>query len=74
MYLSDVLTGACNLAGLPGLVLPCGFATREGRKLPVGAQLIGPRWSEALLLRSGRAIESALGMENLTAPGAEEAR
>jgi Asp-tRNA(Asn)/Glu-tRNA(Gln) amidotransferase A subunit family amidase len=40
-------------------VTPCGFAVREGRRLPVGAQLIGPRWSEGLLLRAGRTIEAA---------------
>jgi aspartyl-tRNA(Asn)/glutamyl-tRNA(Gln) amidotransferase subunit A len=54
MYLSDVYTVGCNLAGLPGLSIPCGF-TREG--LPVGLQLIGPPFSEDRLLRIARMYE-----------------
>ena len=54
MYLSDVYTVGCNLAGLPGLSIPCGF-TREG--LPVGLQLIGPPFSEEKLLRIARMYE-----------------
>ncbi len=46
MYLSDIYTIAVNLAGLPGLSMPAGFI--EG--LPIGAQLIGPYFSEARLL------------------------
>lgn len=46
MYLSDVFTIACNLAGLPGLSMPAGFIDN----LPVGAQLLGPHFSEAKLL------------------------
>ena len=46
MYLSDIYTIALNLAGLPGMSVPCGFA--EG--LPVGMQLIGNYFSEARLL------------------------
>jgi aspartyl-tRNA(Asn)/glutamyl-tRNA(Gln) amidotransferase subunit A len=56
MYLSDVYTVGCNLAGLPGLSLPCGF-TQEG--LPVGLQLLGPPFSEELLLRTARMYEAA---------------
>ena len=47
MYLADIHTLAVNLAGLPGLSHPCGFSD-EG--LPIGAQLIGPHFSEARLL------------------------
>jgi len=54
MYLSDIYTVGCNLAGLPGLSIPCGF-TREG--LPVGLQLIGPPFSEDRLLRIARMYE-----------------
>lgn len=53
MYLSDIDTIAVNLAGLPGLVVP--VAPAAG--LPVGLQLVGPAFSEALLLRTGRAVE-----------------
>ncbi len=49
MYLSDVCTLPINLAGVPGLVVPCGFS--EG--LPVGLQLIGRPFDEATLLRAG---------------------
>lgn len=51
MYLSDVLTVNMNLAGVPALALPCGFSSN---KLPIGMQLIGPRWSEALLFDLGK--------------------
>ena len=56
MYLSDVLAIPPNMAGLPGLSIPCGLS--EG--LPVGLQLIGPQFSENLLFRAGHALENAL--------------
>jgi aspartyl-tRNA(Asn)/glutamyl-tRNA(Gln) amidotransferase subunit A len=56
MYLSDVYTVACNLAGLPGMSIPCGF-TKAG--LPIGLQLLGPPFEEERLLRIGRMYESA---------------
>jgi aspartyl-tRNA(Asn)/glutamyl-tRNA(Gln) amidotransferase subunit A len=46
MYLSDIYTIAVNLAGLPGMSIPCGFAN----KLPAGLQLVGDYFSEARLL------------------------
>jgi len=55
MYLIDVCTLPVNIAGLPGLSVPCGFS--EG--LPVGMQLIGPHFSEETLLRIGHAYEAA---------------
>ena len=55
MYLIDVCTLPVNIAGLPGLSVPCGFS--EG--LPVGMQLIGPHLSEPTLLRIGHAYEQA---------------
>lgn len=53
MYLSDVCTLPINLAGVPGLVVPCGLS--EG--LPVGLQLIGQPFDEATLLRAGDAYQ-----------------
>ena len=54
MYLSDACTLPVNIAGLPGISVPCGLS--EG--LPVGLQLIGPAWSEAPLLRLARGYEA----------------
>jgi aspartyl-tRNA(Asn)/glutamyl-tRNA(Gln) amidotransferase subunit A len=59
MYLSDVLTIPSNLAGLPGLSIPCGLS--EG--LPVGFQLIGPQFSENTLFHVGHALEQAIGFD-----------
>ena len=59
MYAADLLTIPSNLAGLPGLSIPCGLA--DG--LPVGLQLIGPQFSENVLFRAGHALERALGFD-----------
>jgi aspartyl-tRNA(Asn)/glutamyl-tRNA(Gln) amidotransferase subunit A len=55
MYLSDVCTIPVNLAGLPGLSLPCGFVD----DLPVGLQLIGPPLAEGRLLRVAQRYQEA---------------
>jgi len=54
MYLEDLYTIPVNLAGLPGLSIPCGFGAK-GR--PVGLQVIGDYWSEALMLRVAHAYQ-----------------
>jgi aspartyl-tRNA(Asn)/glutamyl-tRNA(Gln) amidotransferase subunit A len=54
MYLSDIFTIPCNLAGIPGLSLPCGF-TREG--LPIGLQILGNHFQEEKILRAAYAFE-----------------
>ena len=54
MYLCDVLTLGGNLAGLPGVSVPCG--TSEG--LPVGLQVLAPQWEDATALRVARAYEA----------------
>jgi aspartyl-tRNA(Asn)/glutamyl-tRNA(Gln) amidotransferase subunit A len=59
MYAADLLTIPSNMAGLPGLSIPCGLA--DG--LPVGFQLIGPQFSENLLFRAGHALERAIGFD-----------
>src|SRR5262249_2691963 len=56
MYLSDVYTIGCNLAGIPGLSIPCGF-TKAG--LPVGLQVMAPAFEEARLLGVARLYERA---------------
>ncbi|HSE97954.1 MAG TPA: Asp-tRNA(Asn)/Glu-tRNA(Gln) amidotransferase subunit GatA [Blastocatellia bacterium] len=60
MYLSDIYTITANLAGVPGMSLPCGFSS-EG--LPIGIQLIGRRFDEASLLRAAHNLELALGLD-----------
>jgi len=54
MYLADIFTISCNLAGLPGASVPCGF-TASG--LPVGLQFLGPMLGEGTVLQAARAYE-----------------
>ena len=49
MYLSDIYTVSVNLAGLPGLSMPCGF---DSKGMPIGAQLIGPALGDAAVLNA----------------------
>lgn len=56
MYLSDILTISTNLAGLPGLSMPCGFDSSE---MPIGLQIIGPTLGEQTVLRVAAAYEDA---------------
>lgn len=60
MYLMDVLTLPCNLAGLPGLSMPCGVSASG---LPIGVQLLGKQFDEATLLRTAHTLESALNLK-----------
>ena len=57
MYLSDIFTISCNLAGTCGISLPCGFTSNP--KLPVGMQLLGRPFEEARLLQIAHAYEQA---------------
>jgi aspartyl-tRNA(Asn)/glutamyl-tRNA(Gln) amidotransferase subunit A len=54
MYLSDIFTISVNLAGLPGLAMPCGFSS-EG--LPIGLQLIGRPFEEGTIFRAAYTFE-----------------
>ncbi len=54
MYLADIYTVPCNLAGIPGISLPCGFS---GDGLPIGLQLLGPLFGELKLLQAARLFE-----------------
>jgi aspartyl-tRNA(Asn)/glutamyl-tRNA(Gln) amidotransferase subunit A len=56
MYLSDIFTIPCNLAGLPGISIPCGFS-KEG--LPIGLQLLAPSFQEEKLIHGAYAFEQA---------------
>ena len=58
MYLSDVFTVTANLAGLPGISVPCG---QDDAGLPVGLQIIGPALGEAKILKAARLIEQLRG-------------
>jgi aspartyl-tRNA(Asn)/glutamyl-tRNA(Gln) amidotransferase subunit A len=56
MYLCDVFTVTCNIAGIAGISLPCGF-TDGSKPLPIGLQLLGPTFGEEKLLRIARMYE-----------------
>jgi aspartyl-tRNA(Asn)/glutamyl-tRNA(Gln) amidotransferase subunit A len=56
MYLADIFTIAVNLAGICGVSIPCGFTSD---KLPIGLQIIGPKWGEENMLRVAHAYEQA---------------
>lgn len=64
MYAGDVCTVSVNIAGLPAMVQPCGF---DAHKMPIGMQLIGPRFGEQRLLNAGLAFEQASGLKNIIA-------
>ncbi len=58
-YLSDIFTIAANLAGIPGISIPCGTTDFDGGKnLPVGLQILAPHLGEAKLLQIAKAAES----------------
>ncbi len=54
MYLGDIYTVPVNIAGIPALSLPCG---RDAAGLPIGVQLMGPKWSEARLYQAAAVLE-----------------
>lgn len=65
MYLSDLFTISTNLAGLPGLVLPCGF---DEKNLPIGLQILGPHFKEERMFQLGYAYEQATEWHKRTYP------
>jgi aspartyl-tRNA(Asn)/glutamyl-tRNA(Gln) amidotransferase subunit A len=65
MYLSDIFTISANLAGIPGMSLPCGFSSLG---LPMGLQLLGPPFGEAAIFRAARAFEAATDFHRLKPP------
>ena len=66
MYLSDIFTISCNLAGTCGISLPCGFTSDP--KLPIGLQLLGKPFGESELLRIAHAYEQATSWHTERAP------
>jgi len=68
MYLSDIYTIAVNLAGLPGMSLPCGF---DDQGLPIGMQLIGNYFDEARLINVAHAYQQASDWHRRTPAGLE---
>lgn len=63
MYLSDVYTIPVNLVGIPGLSIPIGLSKNN---LPIGAQLLGPAFSDWLLLKTGSILEKHLNLSKKT--------
>lgn len=57
MYLSDIFTISCNLAGIPGISIPCGFT--KSPKLPIGLQLLGKPFGEETILKLAHAYEQS---------------
>ncbi len=54
MYLSDVYTVSANLAGIPGISIPCG---NDRKGLPIGLQILGRQFDEATILRAADFLE-----------------
>jgi aspartyl-tRNA(Asn)/glutamyl-tRNA(Gln) amidotransferase subunit A len=63
MYMEDVYTVGINLAGLPAVSVPAGFAGVGDSRLPVGVQLVGRAFDEATMLRLARGIERSLDLD-----------
>jgi len=63
MYLEDIFTVPVNLAGLPGMSVPCGFSAQG---LPIGLQLIGKPWDEATLFQVASAYEAETSWHSAT--------
>jgi aspartyl-tRNA(Asn)/glutamyl-tRNA(Gln) amidotransferase subunit A len=69
MYLNDIYSIAANLAGLPGISIPCGFVDEGGKDLPVGLQLVGPHFGESRLLSVSHQYQQRTDWHKRVAPG-----
>lgn len=65
MYLSDIFTLSANLAGIPGISVPCGFS---GDGLPIGLQIMGRHFNEPMLFKIARQFEGVAGIEGKKPP------
>lgn len=61
IYLADICTAPVNTVGIPGISVPCGF---DSKKLPIGMQILGAKFSEAKLLNVAHQYEIATNYEN----------
>ncbi len=66
MYLSDIFTISCNLAGICGISIPCGFTTSP--KLPIGLQLLGKPFGESTILKLAHAYEQSTAWRRESPP------
>jgi aspartyl-tRNA(Asn)/glutamyl-tRNA(Gln) amidotransferase subunit A len=69
MYMCDVVTLPANLAGIPGMSVPCGFVD----DLPVGLQVLAPRFADARVFQVAHAYEQATAWHTARSPFATEA-
>jgi aspartyl-tRNA(Asn)/glutamyl-tRNA(Gln) amidotransferase subunit A len=60
MYLTDIYTVSANLAGIPGISVPCG----KSGGLPVGVQFMAPKWKEDTLIKLGFAVQELIKDNN----------
>jgi aspartyl-tRNA(Asn)/glutamyl-tRNA(Gln) amidotransferase subunit A len=65
MYLSDIFTLSANLAGIPGISVPCGFSD-DG--LPIGVQIMSQHFNEAILFKIARQYEAAVAIQDVKPP------
>ena len=65
MYLSDIFTLSANLAGIPGISVPCGFS---GDGLPIGLQIMGRHFNESILFRIARQFEKTVAINHQKPP------
>ncbi len=72
MYLNDACTLPVNIAGLPGISVPCGLAAGLSGELPVGFQVIGRAFDESTVLRVADAYERRAGFSQLRPPTAHD--
>jgi aspartyl-tRNA(Asn)/glutamyl-tRNA(Gln) amidotransferase subunit A len=68
MYLNDIFTTPANLAGLPGMSIPCGFDTKG---LPIGLQIIGNYFAEARMLNVAHQYQQVTDWHMKMPPGIE---
>jgi len=66
MYLSDIFTISCNLAGICGISVPCGFT--KSPRLPIGLQVLGKPFGEETMFRVAHAYEQSTGWHRERAP------